>query len=48
VAGYFWFYLIAYWVHDMKTVKAKAITVGTLLGIDALCLAIFGGVLGWI
>jgi len=48
VFGYFWFYAIAYWVHDMKTIKAKAITVGTLFGIDIICLIVFIGVLGWI
>jgi hypothetical protein len=48
LAGYFWFYLIAYWVHDMDTVRKKALVVGTLFGIDIVTIAIFGGVLGWI
>jgi hypothetical protein len=47
VFGYFWFYSIAYWVYDMKTIRAKAITVGTLLGIDLLCLIVFIGGLHW-
>ncbi len=47
VFGYFWFYAIAYWVYDMKTIRAKAITVGSLLGFDLLCLIVFIGVLGW-
>ncbi|MFA6033296.1 MAG: hypothetical protein WC889_10390, partial [Myxococcota bacterium] len=46
--GYFWFYVITYWVHDMKTVKAKAVTVGVLLGVDTICMIVFAGVLGWI
>ncbi len=46
--GYFPFYLVAYWVHDMKTVKAKAITVGSILGFDLICLIVFMGILGWI
>jgi len=48
IFGYFWFYAIAYWVHDMKTIKAKALTVGILFGIDIISLIVFIGVLGWI
>ena len=48
ILGYGWFYAITYWVHDMKTVKAKAITVGTLLGLDVVCMVVFAGILGWI
>lgn len=46
--GYFYFFLVAFWVHDMKTLKAKAVTVGALLGFDAACLILFIGVLKWI
>lgn len=48
IAGYFWFFAIAFWVYDMKTIRSKVITVGTLLGIDLLCLIVFMGVLHWI
>lgn len=46
--GYFYFFLVAYWVYDMKTIRAKAVTVGTILGFDFACLILFVGVLKWI
>jgi len=46
--GYLTFFIVSYWVHDMPTIKQKAITVGFLYGFDAACLLIFGGFLGWI
>ncbi|GAB4335121.1 MAG: hypothetical protein Kow0099_07510 [Candidatus Abyssubacteria bacterium] len=38
----------ALWVYDMKHVRSKAVTVGALLGVDALCLLVFGSLLKWI
>ncbi len=46
--GYLPFFLVSFAVHDMATVRRKAITVGGILGFDLLCLLVFGGVLGWI
>jgi len=46
--GYFPFFVVCFWVHDMKSVKNKAITVGSILGFDAICLIIFGAILRWI
>ena len=40
--------LVSFWVHDMECVKKKAAVVGTILGVDAVALLVFGGVLGWI
>jgi hypothetical protein len=48
IAGYFYFYRVAYWVYDMETIKAKAITVGAILGFDLACLIVFMGMLKWI
>jgi len=45
--GYLHFFLISYWVHDMKTVRAKAITVGIIFGVAIFGLVLFGA-LGWI
>jgi len=45
--GYLHFFLISYWVHDMKTVRAKAITVGIIFGVAIFGLVVFGA-LGWI
>lgn len=46
--GYLPFFLVSFWVFDMKTVRQKATTVGVILGVDALALAVFGLGLGWI
>jgi hypothetical protein len=46
--GYLPFFLVAFWVFDMPTVRQKAITVGSILGFDLICLVLFVGVLGWI
>ena len=46
--GYLPFFLVCFWVHDMKSVKNKAIVVGSILGFDLLCLIVFGAILGWI
>jgi len=46
--GYLPFFAVAFWVHDMKTVRQKAVAVGALLGFDAACLIVFMGVLKWI
>ena len=48
VVGYLWFFAVAFWVHDLPTVRRKAGVVVALLGLDAALLALFGGVLGWI
>ena len=45
--GYLHFFLISYWVHDMKTVRAKVITVGAIFGVAIFGLVVFGA-LGWI
>ncbi|MFZ5597918.1 MAG: hypothetical protein ACOY31_13010 [Bacillota bacterium] len=46
--GYLPFFLVAFWVHDMESVGKKAVTVGSIMGFDAACLIVFGGLLGWI
>ncbi len=46
--GYLPFFLVSFWVFDMLTLRKKAITVGSILGFDALCLVLFAGILSWI
>ncbi len=48
LVGYLPFFLVSFAVHDMATVRRKAVTVGTILGCDLLCLVIFGALLRWI
>jgi hypothetical protein len=48
LVGYLPFFLVSFWVFDMESVKRKAAVTGSILGFDALCLILFGAVLGWI
>jgi hypothetical protein len=46
--GYLTFFIVAFWVHDMKTLKAKLITVGTIWAVVILSLVLFIPILRWI
>ncbi len=46
--GYFHFFIISFWVFDMKKIKSKVIAIGTIFGFDLLCIIIFGIILKWI
>ena len=46
--GYLTFFIVAFWVFDMKSMKSKLITVGTIWAVDILALVIFIPVLRWI
>jgi len=46
--GYFHFFIISFWVFDMKKIKSKVVAVGTIFGFDLLCIIIFGIILKWI
>jgi hypothetical protein len=48
VFGYLHFFVIAFWVHDMKEVRTKVVAVTSIFTFDAACLIVFGGILGWI
>jgi hypothetical protein len=48
VFGYLTFFVVGFWVHDMTSLRRKAVTVGALYAFDAACLVLFAGVLGWI
>ena len=39
--GYLWFFVFAFWVHDMKTMKQKLMAVGALWGVDLLAFIVF-------
>lgn len=45
--GYFTFFIVAFWVYDMKTMKQKITTVGTIYAIVIVSAILFGS-LGWI
>jgi len=46
--GYLTFFLVSFWVHDLKTVRSKVIVVGAIFGVDLLAIIIFGFILNWI
>ena len=45
--GYMPFFVVAYWVHDMPTIRRQVLTVAAIYVIDVAALIVFG-VLGWI
>lgn len=46
--GYFHFFIISFWVHDMQKMKNKLITLGIIYGVDILAIFVFGVMLKWI
>ena len=48
VVGYLWFFVFAFWVHDLPSVRQQGLVVLGALAVDAVLLGLFGGVLGWI
>ncbi|MCK6554791.1 hypothetical protein L6Q96_09460 [Candidatus Binatia bacterium] len=46
--GYLTFFIVAFWVHDLPTIRQKALAVGAIYAFDLACLILFMGVLGWI
>ena len=47
-AGYLWFFLIAFWVHDMNDVKRQTRVIGALWAVVAALVLVFGAGLGWL
>jgi hypothetical protein len=48
LVGYLPFFVMAYWVFDMKTLKNKLITTGAVWGIILISMIIFIPILNWI
>jgi hypothetical protein len=48
VVGYLWFFVFAFWVHDLPSVRRKAHVVLAAVAVDVALLGLFAGVLGWI
>jgi hypothetical protein len=46
--GYLTFFIVAFWVHDMKTLKAKLVTVGAIWAFVIASLILFIPILHWI
>ncbi len=46
--GYFYFFVVAFWVHDMETIKKKATTTGVIWIIALVLVLVFGLGLGWL
>ncbi len=39
---------LAFWAHDMKSIRSKLWMVGSIYTVDAICLIVFGALLGWL
>ncbi len=48
IFGYLHFFVVAFWVHDMKSIRGKLWTVASIYTFDAICLIVFGAILGWL
>jgi len=46
--GYMPFFLVSYWVFDMKTIKNKLLTVGIIGAVDIISIILFMCILNWI
>ncbi len=46
--GYLWFFVVAFWVHDLSDIKKQVRAVGVIWGIAVLLVLIFGVGLHWI
>jgi uncharacterized membrane protein len=46
--GYLPFFLVSFWVFDMKSFRKKITTVGVIYAVDIACLVLFVGILRWI
>jgi hypothetical protein len=46
--GYLPFFLVSYWVLDMKTIKSKLMTVGIIGAVDIVSIILFMCILKWI
>jgi uncharacterized membrane protein len=46
--GYLPFFLVSFWVFDMKSLRQKITTVGAIYAVDIVCLILFVGILRWI
>ncbi|MDZ7333451.1 MAG: hypothetical protein ONB31_15860 [candidate division KSB1 bacterium] len=46
--GYFYFFVVSFWIYDMKGLNKKAIVVGIIYAINIVSLVVFGALLRWI
>ena len=48
LVGYLPFFLVAFWVFDMESLRRKITVVSFIYSFDLICLILFGGILEWI
>ncbi len=46
--GYLHFFLVAFWVFDMQSLKKKMLTTGVIYAVDVAAVILFGFILNWI
>jgi hypothetical protein len=48
IFGYLTFFIVSYWVFDMKTIKKKLTALAVIYGVDLALILIFGVLLKWL
>ncbi len=48
LVGYFYFFIVSFWIYDMKGLNKKATVVGIIYAVDIASLIVFGAILKWI
>jgi hypothetical protein len=48
IFGYLHFFLVTYWVFDMRAMRSKLLTVGAIWAVDIAAILVFGVGLGWL
>jgi hypothetical protein len=46
--GYLHFFLVAFWVYDMESMRKRVNVVGSIYAFNLVCILVFGAWLGWI
>ncbi|MBW2422110.1 MAG: hypothetical protein JRH19_26495 [Deltaproteobacteria bacterium] len=46
--GYLHFFLVAFWVHDMESMRRRVTVVGSIYAFNLVCILVFGVWLSWI
>ena len=48
LVGYFYFFIVSFWIYDMRGLNKKATVVGIIYAVDIGSLIVFGAILHWI
>lgn len=48
IFGYLHFFLVAFWVFDMESVRKKLYATGVIYSVDIITIIVFGFIFGWL